>query len=147
MLLWADPALLVVNKPAGLPTLPDGYQLEASCLVNLLSAEFPTVMVVHRLDKETSGILVLARTPHAHQQLSLQFERRQAAKRYRALMSGESDWAHWEVCAPLRKDGDRRRRTVVDTRRGKTSHTELNVLERYRGFALVEAIPHTGRTH
>lgn len=100
-------------------------------------------MVVYRLDKETSGILVLARTPPAHQQLSLQFERRQVAKRYQALMSGEPDWEHWEVCAPLRKDGDRRRRIVVDTQRGKTSHTELNVLERYRGFALVEAIPHT----
>lgn len=147
LLIWEDPAILVVRKPAKLPTLPDGYHPDAPCLINLLSSHYPTVMVVHRLDKETSGLLVLALTPEAHRNLNMQFERRQVTKRYQALVRGEPAWDHREARFPLLKDGDRRHRTIIDHRRGQEAHTSLNVHERFKGFALVEAIPHTGRTH
>jgi RluA family pseudouridine synthase len=147
MALYQDEALLVINKPAGLPTLVDGYQREAPYLVGLLNQVYGRVWVVHRLDKETSGVIVFARTAQAHRQLNTQFEQRQAMKVYHALVSGQPEWDEKVVDLPLRPNGDRRHRTVIDPQNGKPATTELRVLERHLGYALIEATPRTGRTH
>jgi RluA family pseudouridine synthase len=145
--LFSDSALLVVNKPAGLPVLPDGYDPDAPYLKELLQREYGLLWVVHRLDKNTSGVLVLARSAAAHRSLNIQFEKRQVAKTYHALVVGAPVWESKAVRLSLRVDGDRRHRTIVDPHRGKSAHTDLRILERFRHMALIEAVPHTGRTH
>lgn len=145
--LYRDDALLVVNKPAGLPTLPDGYQPAAPYLVGRLQAIFGRLWVVHRLDKETSGVIVLARTAEAHRDLNRQFRERDIAKTYHALVVGRPAWDENLLDLPLRPDADRRHRTVVDRTRGKPSLTLCRVLERLGDYALIEAQPQTGRPH
>ncbi|MBN2550948.1 MAG: RluA family pseudouridine synthase [Anaerolineales bacterium] len=137
----------MVNKPAGLPTLPDGYHPEAPYLVGLLKQVYQPLWVIHRLDKETSGVMAFARNAAAHRNLNTQFEQRKASKVYHALVRGVPDWATMSVDLPLRPDGDRRHRTVVDAQRGKPALTDLRLMENLGDYALIEAAPHTGRTH
>ena len=145
--IYADEALLVIHKPAGLPTLPDGYHPDAPHVRSVLEPEYGRLWIVHRLDRETSGVLVLARSAQAHRALNTQFAQHQAAKVYHALCQGNPDWQEKTVSLPLRPDGDRRHRTVVDPQAGKPAVTHLRVLELFAGCALVEARPETGRTH
>lgn len=146
-LLYQDDTLLVINKPAGLPTVPDGYQPAAPHLTGLLRAAFGPLWVVHRLDKETSGVIVLARTAEAHRDLNRQFREHVITKVYHALVVGQPAWDECTIDLPLRADGDRRHRTVVDRARGKPSLTVCRVLQRLGDAALVEARPQTGRPH
>jgi RluA family pseudouridine synthase len=146
-LLYLDEALLAVSKPAGLPTLVDGYDPGAPFLVGLLKQAYGPLWVVHRLDRGTSGVIVFARTAEAHRALNRVFEKRQALKTYHALAQGDPSWESRTVRLPLRADGDRRHRTVVDHQRGKPAQTELLVLERFHSHALLQAIPRSGRPH
>jgi tRNA pseudouridine32 synthase / 23S rRNA pseudouridine746 synthase len=145
--LWFDDTLLAANKPAGLPTLPDGYDPSAPHLVKVLQPAFGRLWIVHRLDRITSGVIVLARTAEAHRALNLQFDGRQVAKVYHALAAGAPAWDTQTVDLPLRVDGDRRHRTVIDRQRGKPALTHFRMLERFPACVLVEARPETGRTH
>jgi RluA family pseudouridine synthase len=138
---------LCINKPAGLPALPDGYDLGAAHVKALLEERFGELWIVHRLDRETSGVLLLARTPEAHRQLCLQFEVRLVEKIYHALVVGAPAWDERRVSLPLRPDVGRAHRTVVDHKGGKPALTHLKVLERFGRFSLLEARPETGRTH
>jgi RluA family pseudouridine synthase len=149
--LWQDDSLLVANKPPGVPTIPGGYGTDDS-LLEVLKAAFGPLWVVHRLDRDTSGVVALARTPGAHRALNAQFQERTARKVYHALVDGEPRWEEQTVSLPLRPDGDRRHRTVVapaitGSSRGQSALTQLKVLERFRGYTLVQAEPKTGRTH
>lgn len=146
-ILWFDESLVVVNKPAGLPTLPDGYDPGAPYLKSVLLPDFGPLWIVHRLDRETSGVMVIARSPQAHRALNTQFQEHQVSKVYHAMVIGEPEWTEKDVDLPLRPNGDRRHRTVVDPQRGKPALTGLRVLERFARFTLIEAIPKTGRTH
>jgi len=145
--LWVDEAVIVVNKPSGLRTLPDGYNPDTPHLKSLLEPIYGRVWIVHRLDKETSGVIVLPRTAEAHRSLNTQFEQHTARKVYHALVRGTPEWEERSIDFPLRANGDRRHRTVADAQRGKPALTHLRVLERFKAFALVEARPETGRTH
>lgn len=147
MVLWADESLLAINKPAGLPTLPDGYNPSAPHVRSLLEPEYGRLWIVHRLDKDTSGVLALARSAQAHRSLNTQFAAHQAHKVYHALVVGNPPWEGTSAEMPLRPDGDRRHRTVVDPERGKPALTELRLLEHFGVYSLVEAVPRTGRTH
>ena len=144
--LHSDEAILVVSKPSGVPSVHDAMQPEQD-VQTLLSAQFGELWVVHRLDKETSGVLVLARSAEAHARLSEQFETREVEKVYHALVRGEPRWDERVIDAPLLPNGDRRHRTVVDAEDGKPSVTRVRVVRRFKGLSLVEARPETGRTH
>ena len=150
-ILFSDHALLVVNKPAGVPTLPDGYDAGNPDLVALLESEFGHLWVVHRLDRETSGVIVLARDEESHRALNTQFESRVVTKVYHALVNGNPAWTERTIAAPLRPDADRHHRTLIDPENGKPAVTAFRVLERFghgdARYALVEARPETGRTH
>ena len=150
-ILFIDEHLLAVNKPAGLLTLPDGYDQLAPCLINLLKQQYDRVWVVHRLDKETSGVIVFARTAEIHRALNLAFDSRQVHKVYHAIVLGVPLWDEHTIDLPLRPDGDRRHRTVIDRARGKPAVTHVRVLERFASHGvphtLIEARPETGRTH
>jgi RluA family pseudouridine synthase len=144
--LHADSSILVVNKPAGLATVPGGWESETS-LAEQLESEYGRIWVVHRLDKSTSGLVVFARTAESHRHLSLQFEHHQAEKVYHAIVVGLPAWQAHTARQPLRIDVGHSHRTVVDHRRGKPSETTFQVIERFDGYALLAAVPATGRTH
>jgi len=145
--LYVDDALLVINKPAGLLSIPDGYDSSIPFLRGVLEPEFGKLWVVHRLDKDTSGVVVLARTAESHRDLNTQFEKHTVEKVYRALIEGDPDWKEHTVSAPLRANVGRRKRTTVDYQRGKMAATRFKVLARMSGISLLEVYPHTGRTH
>ena len=146
-ILFIDANLLVINKPAGLGALPDGYDPSLPHVRSLLEPRYGRLWIVHRLDKYTSGVLLLARSAAAHRDLNTQFERGGVEKIYHTLVQGDVPWETQTVDLPLRPDGDRGHRSVVDHERGKTALTEFRLLQRFRGYALLEARPRTGRTH
>jgi RluA family pseudouridine synthase len=146
-ILFSDDHLLVVNKPAGLLTLPDGYDKTAPCLIDLLRQQYDRIWVVHRLDKDTSGVIVFARSAEAHRALNMAFDSRAVHKVYHAIVQGVPPWDERTIDLPLRPDGDRSHRTVIDRGRGKPAVTRVRVLERGVAQALIEARPETGRTH
>jgi len=146
-ILYQDEALLVVNKPAGLSTLPDGYNPTLPHIKSMLEQQAGRLWVVHRLDKDTSGVLLLARTAEAHRSLNTQFEKHLVSKLYHALVIGDPEWQQKTIYLPLRPNGDRHHRTVVDQVKGKPAVTHLRLLERLGKYCLVEAVPETGRTH
>jgi RluA family pseudouridine synthase len=145
--IYQDEHILVIDKPAGLPVLPDGWEKDAPYLVKMLEEEFGKTWIVHRLDKVTSGMMVFARTAEAHRALNIQFEDREADKVYHAIVEGEPKWNEKTAKFPLRADVGKKHRTVVNDKNGKPSETRFRILKRYQGAALVEAMPMTGRTH
>ena len=145
--LFQDIALLVINKPAGLATLPDGYNPSLPHVKSVLEPEYGRLWIVHRLDKDTSGVLLLARSAVAHRHLNTQFEQHQVSKVYHAILLGNPEWKSKIIDLPLRVDGDRQHRTIIDAAGGKPAVTRFKVLERFKDYSLVEAIPETGRTH
>lgn len=146
-ILYRDEWMLVVDKPAGLPVLPDGWEADAPYLVKLLEPTEGKLWVVHRLDKVTSGVLLLARTAEAHRRLSLLFERHEAEKIYHGIANGSPSWDEKIARHPLRANVGHKHRTQVNDRAGKPSETRFRILERFPAHAVVEARPVTGRTH
>ena len=152
--LYEDDALLVVNKPAGMPVHP-GAGHPDSTLVNAalgLSAEIGGVGdaaragLVHRLDMDTSGVIVIAKTERARARLSAQFEARTVSKRYLALVRGLPDPPDAIIEAPIGRDPDNRKRMAI-VEGGRESTTLYRTLRRYDRATLLEALPKTGRTH
>ena len=139
-----------VHKPAGLATVAERNRPGATPLLDAIAAALGVeeVMVVHRLDRETSGAMLVATAPAAHRALSMQFQRRQVEKTYWALIRGEVARDSFTVEASLEKDprgGSLMR--VARGDEGKKSETTFGVIERFRGFTLLEARPRTGRQH
>ncbi len=146
-ILHRDNSILVVNKPANLSVLAEGWQKDSIYLVKMLEEQFGQIWVVHRIDKGTSGLLVFALTAEAHRSLSIQFEKHAVEKIYHALVNGVPNWEEKLTKFPLRVNVGHKHRTVVDDRDGVHSETKFKLLERYQAAALMEASPLTGRTH
>ncbi len=147
ILIYEDSDLIIVNKPAGLLTIRDGYDESLPYLIRQLEKHYGKLWVVHRLDKETSGIVVIARNFQSHRTLNQQFETRQVKKIYHALIMGNPPWDRRSVQSPLRVNGDRRHRTIIDPIHGKPAHTEFEVIKRWNRISLIAAVPFTGYTH
>jgi RluA family pseudouridine synthase len=146
-ILFMDESIMVINKPPGLLTIPDGYNVNLPCLVKRLEIEHGKVWVVHRLDKDTSGVIILARSAHAHKQLNQQFENRLIRKKYLALVWGAPSWREHTVDLPLKVNGDRKHRTTISQEFGKAANTAFLQIEEFKNAALLEAKPGTGYTH
>lgn len=146
-IVYSDPHILIVNKPAELSVLPEGWDKTAPYLVQMLEKQFEKVWVVHRIDKVTSGIIVFALSAEAHRSLNIQFEKHEVEKTYHALLNGAPKWEEKLTKFPLRVNVGHKHRTVVDDRNGARSETRFKILERWQASALVEAQPMTGRTH
>lgn len=147
MILVQDEFLLVINKPSGLRVVPDGYDRSLPTVRTILEPEWGRLYIVHRLDKDTSGALLLARQAETHRDLSIQFAEHRVQKTYLALCLGEPAWDEKTIDFPLRVDGDRRHRTVADEQKGKPARTIVRVLRRFTSHCLLEARPLTGYTH
>ena len=146
-ILHEDGHILIVNKPADLSVLPEGWDKSAPYLEKMLEEQFEKVWVVHRIDKVTSGIIVFGMTAEAHRSLNIQFEKHEVEKKYHALINGAPKWNEKVTKFPLRVNVGHKHRTMVDDRRGVRSETRFRLLERWQASALVEASPMTGRTH
>jgi RluA family pseudouridine synthase len=146
-ILYEDKHLLIVDKPAGLSVLPDGWAKDSDYLVKKLEGQFGKIFIVHRLDKITSGVMVFARDAETHRALNMQFENHEAIKTYHAIMEGNPKWEEKIARHPLRANVGHKHRTMVDDKNGKPSETLFRVIKRYEETALIEAKPMTGRTH
>lgn len=147
--LHADAGLIVVNKPAGLLSVPGRGADKQDCAVHRLQRSFPDALTVHRLDMATSGLLLFARGAAMQRALSLDFAERRVAKRYIALLQGRLDtggaWA--EIDLPLSADWPNRPRQQVDAIGGKPSLTRYRSLAHEGEQTRVELEPITGRSH
>lgn len=146
-ILHQDKFIIVINKPAGLSVLPEGWEPDAPYLRQMLEEKYGSIFVVHRLDKVTSGVMAFPRTAEAHRELNRQFERHEVEKVYQAIVEGLPPWDEHTARHMLQTNVGRRHRTVVVHKRGKNSETEFKVLKRGQSGALIEAHPKTGRTH
>jgi RluA family pseudouridine synthase len=146
-IIHEDDQILILNKPAGLPVLPDGWDHAAPYLVKMLEEKYGKIWTVHRIDKITSGIIIFALTADAHRSLNIQFEKHQVEKKYHAITVGAPGWTDKITKFPLRVNVGHKHRTMVDNKHGVRSETHLKVLKRSHSSALIEAMPMTGRTH
>ncbi|MCI5829320.1 MAG: RluA family pseudouridine synthase [Treponema sp.] len=145
--IYSDDDVVVFNKRSGLLIAADRYDAEAPRLDVAAEKEFGRLFAVHRIDKDTSGLVIYARNPEAHKALSKQFEKRTVAKTYHCLVKGHPTWDNLNIDLPLQPDGDDRHRTVVNKRFGKPSKTYFENLGNCGPFSWIIAKPHTGRTH
>ena len=148
-LIHADRSLLVVHKPPRLLSVPGRGEDKQDCLIGRVRQEFPDALIVHRLDFDTSGLLVLARGQNMHRRLSMLFQERRVDKRYVALVDGRLEAESGEVDLPLAVDWPNRPLHRVDFESGKPSLTRYRLLghDAERDCSRVELIPETGRTH
>ena len=146
-IVFEDDDILVVDKPSGLRTIPDGYQPLLTCLAKELREEFGRIYVVHRLDKETSGVILFAKSADAHRDLNLQFENRLVNKTYHAICAGYPEWKTLSANYPLKVNGDRRHRTIIDYQNGKPALSEFSILSSKGTYHLYSIHPIDGYTH
>ncbi|MBR9844535.1 MAG: RluA family pseudouridine synthase [Rhodobacteraceae bacterium] len=142
-----DHELLVVNKPAGLLSVPGKGEHLADCLIARVQVAFPTALLVHRLDRDTSGVMVFGLTPHAQRHLGLQFEKRMTKKTYVARVDGRLEPKEGTVDLPLIVDWERRPRQMVDHENGKQAVTDWRVVKYGEDETRVRLMPKTGRSH
>lgn len=148
--VYADADVVVVLKPVGLLSVPGRSGALRDCVAARLRARDPGCdgpIVVHRLDLDTSGLLVCARDLDTYRALQAQFARREVTKRYVAIVDGEVAGERGTIALPLRLDPDDRPRQVVDPIHGKAAVTTWEVLARGDGRTRLALTPHTGRTH
>lgn len=143
-ILLEDEHLIVVNKPAGLLSIPDRQQNKS--LKDQLIKEYGEIFVVHRLDRDTSGVIVFAKTKQAHQELNAAFSSRVVVKKYKALVCGVVHEEDQTVELPIMIVPNQSK-SKIDHKSGKASKTEVKVIERFSKYTLVECTLHTGRMH
>ena len=145
--LYADHHVLVVVKPQGLLSVPGKGEHLADCLLARVQVAYPNALLVHRLDRDTSGVMVFALTPHAQRHLGLQFEKRRIKKTYVARVQGRIAQEAGTVDLPLIVDWPNRPLQMVDFERGRPAITEWRVMETSDDETRVRLYPQTGRSH
>ncbi len=146
-ILHHDHELLLVDKPSGLLSVPGKGEHLADCLVARVQAVFADALLVHRLDRDTSGVMVFAMTRHAQRHLGLQFEKRQMKKTYVARVFGRVEEKTGTVDLPLIVDWPNRPLQHVDFENGKQAVTDWRVLKYEDSATRVRLFPQTGRSH
>ena len=156
-ILFCDDSIIVCDKISGLLSVPGIGPEKADCLIARVQRVMPEARIVHRLDRDTSGIMVLARNPAVHRALSMGFEARTVEKSYEALLGGHVALEEGFVDLPLRKEALGSARQMVHMTEGKASYTAFQVLERGRDASAARVVdfawtrvclrPATGRSH
>jgi len=147
--LYEDRYLLVLNKPAGLLSVPGRGAEKQDCLISRAQLTHPSALIVHRLDMATSGILLLALDKDTHRLLSQQFQQREVSKQYIAVVSGQPEPDHGLIDMPMICDWPNRPMQMIDTEQGKSAQTEYQTLDYSpeKDVSRLLLIPITGRTH
>lgn len=146
-IIHEDHELLLVNKPAGLLSVPGKGDHLADCLIARLQTAYPEALLVHRLDMDTSGVMVFARTPHAQRHLGLQFEKRHTKKAYVAQVWGEVAEKEGHIDLPLIVDWPNRPLQHVNYETGKPAQTDWRRMKITDGTTRLRLFPKTGRSH
>ena len=147
VILHHDHEIVVVNKQAGILSVPGRGDDKSDCLINRVRGVFPTVLLVHRLDLDTSGVMVFALTPHAQRNLSKQFEERKTKKVYLARVAGRVAEKTGTVDLPLIVDWPNRPRQKVDHAEGRPAVTDWRVVRANDDETRIRLMPLTGRSH
>lgn len=145
--VYSDDDVLVLNKPSGLLSVPGRQEIHKDSLQIRAQVQFPSATTVHRLDMETSGLMVMALNKPAHVHLSRQFEQRKVEKVYLARVYGLLSDDAGLIDAPLICDWPNRPKQKVDSEKGKQALTLWQVLERGKQTTLIQLKPVTGRSH
>ena len=142
-----DRRLIVLDKPTGLLSVPGRGPHLQDCLASRVQAAFPAAVVVHRLDRDTSGLMLMALDAAAQRHLSRQFENRVVRKRYECLVSGQPEADDGLIDLPIARDPARPPRYRIDPVTGRPSQTRWRVLARLTDRSRLEVEPITGRSH
>jgi 23S rRNA pseudouridine955/2504/2580 synthase/23S rRNA pseudouridine1911/1915/1917 synthase len=145
LIIFEDDDFIALNKPSGLLSIPDRKGIDISLKV-LLKEKYGDIFTVHRLDKDTSGLIVFAKNEMAHRHLSLQFENRQTKKIYQGLVIGSLMEKKGRISYPL-TEHPALNGTMIVHRKGKESLTEYEVQEDFGIYSWIQFRIHTGRTH
>lgn len=145
--LHEDHEVLVVSKPAGLLSVPGKGEHLADCLLSRITSVFPHALLVHRLDRDTSGVMVFALSAHAQRHLGLQFEKRQVRKTYVARVEGQVAEKQGVVDLPLTVDWPNRPRQMVDHVNGRSAVTKWRRIQVSELESRLRLFPQTGRSH
>lgn len=144
--VYEDEAYVAYNKPSGLLSIPDRYHTELPCLYTAAGKQHDKLFVVHRLDKDTSGLICFAKTEAAHRHLSMAFENRGVEKFYTAIVQGAPVEERGSIREPIGPDPVRKGCMQVQ-KKGKPAHTDFERLQAWKNYALLQLQLHTGRTH
>ena len=145
--LFADAHILVLDKPSGLLTVPGNRPERADCLEKRARAEFPTARIIHRLDMDTSGVIVMGLTLDAQARVSRQFELRQTRKSYIAKVWGRVSGIEGRVDQPLMTDWPNRPKQHIDPDHGRQAITDWRVIDAGSEATRLRLTPLTGRSH
>jgi RluA family pseudouridine synthase len=147
IIVFEDDDIVVVNKSSGMLTIPDRYKPVLPNLYNLLGLKYGKIFIVHRLDKETSGIVIFAKNAEAHRDLSMRFENGEVSKTYFAITYGIFKEIEREINLPIAPLKKKKGVMAVDRQHGKPSVTAYKVMGTSQGCTYVEVSPKSGRTH
>ncbi len=147
VILHEDAEVLLVDKPSGLLSVPGKGEHLADCLIARVQAVFPEALLVHRLDRDTSGVMIFAMTPHAQRHLGLQFEKRMTRKTYVARVWGVPEGKSGTVDLPLIVDWPNRPLQKVCHETGKPAQTDWKVIRTDGETSRIRLFPKTGRSH
>lgn len=147
ILLFEDDDLIAINKPSGILSIEDGYDRNKFNLRSALKKTYGSIWTVHRLDKDTSGVLIFAKNKESHRQLNISFSNHETEKNYRSIVNGFPIWDSFEINLPLKVNGDRNHRTVFDPLKGKPACTRISKLKNNDQYSYMDIFPTTGLTH
>jgi len=145
-IIFENDHFLVVDKPSGLLSIPDRYDLEKPNLIKLLQLKYDDLFVVHRIDKETSGLVLFAKNSESHRLLSMLFESHEIEKRYVALTENCPMPESGIIDMPIAHSAFETGKMTIH-KKGKSSITYYKIIESFKHFCMLEVAPKTGRTH
>ena len=146
-ILYEDDDLLLIRKPHLLLSIPGRHPLNKDCLINRLQQRYPSASMVHRLDLDTSGIMVIPLNKPTHSHISRQFQQRKVEKSYYAVVYGEVEADQGEIDLPIAPDWNDRPKQIICDERGKQALTRFEVLQRSGDRSRLLLKPVTGRSH
>lgn len=145
--IYEDNDIVVVNKPAHILSIPDRFNPDIPNIQSFLQNRLGRVWTIHRLDRETSGILCFAKNEEAHRHISLQFEKHTVRKIYHAIVEGILSEPVAEIDLPIAEIPSKRGVMHINRLHGKPSVSKYRIIEQFKNFAYVEVLLTTGRTH
>lgn len=147
-ILFQDEDLIILNKQPNLLSVPGRGPDKQDCLSSRVQAIFPSALTVHRLDYDTSGIILMALNKKNQSEMGKIFQERKISKKYIAIVDGHPSKAAGTIDLPMRCDFERRPLQIIDHEQGKSALTHWQVIEQYsNNTSRIELIPHTGRSH